>query len=104
MPYISDDKNLVFFDLRNYSKNVIEKYSKEEYQKQKDKILNTIVSTRGIYENEQENSRRWRWTEKNFEIIIFSEKDNLESTLQTNIFSEYHQQFSNDDWYEVLKT
>lgn len=89
MPYISDDKNLVFFDLRNYSKKIIEEYSKEEYQKQKDKILNTIVSTRGIYENEQENSRRWRWTEKNFEIIIFSEKENLESTLQANIFSEY---------------
>ena len=66
-PYFSDDKNLVFFDIREYSNLIKSKYSENgSLEAQKDKILNEFISTEGIYSEELlgENIKDSDFTEK----------------------------------------
>ena len=90
LPHISDNGKLVFFDLRNYNKSIVEKYPKEYYENQKDKILNTMILTKGFYQKEQKNDKKWRWTEKIFEIDVINDSSNFSTyNLKSQVFSEY---------------
>ena len=77
-PYFSDDKNLVFFDIREYSNLIKSKYSKNgSLETQKDKILNEFISTEGIYREELLGENRQTWAKNEIIIYIINDtKDN----------------------------
>lgn len=89
-PYISDDKKLIFFDLRNYSNMIKSHYTSEQLIKERNKNL-LIISEQGIYSLEIEKDKKWRWTEKDFEFIISNQNPNSEFSLEADIFSGYPQ-------------
>ena len=77
-PYFSDDKNLVFFDIREYSNLIKSKYSENgSLEAQKDKILNEFISTEGIYSEELLGENRQTWAKNEIIIYIINDtKDN----------------------------
>ena len=73
-PYFSDDKNLVFFDIKKYSNLVKNKYFKNgNLEILKDKILNEFISTEGIYSEELLGENRQTWAKN--KIIIYAIND-----------------------------
>ena len=77
-PYFSDDKNLVFFDIREYANLIKNKYSENgSLETQKDKILNEFISTEGIYSEELLGENRQTWAKNEIIIYIINDtKDN----------------------------
>lgn len=88
--YISSDKDLVFFNLTNYSNNLKNKYSKEQLEKEKNKILKVLIVSEGFYENEQLENKKWKWMENSSSIIIENDiNENMNYILESVVFSEY---------------
>ena len=88
--YISNNKDLVFFNLTNYSNNLKNKYSKEQLEKEKNKVLKVLIISEGFYESEQLENRKWKWMEAKSNIIIENnENKNINYVLKSVVFSEY---------------
>lgn len=85
-PYFSDDKNLVFFDIREYANLIKNKYSENgSLETQKDKILNEFISTEGIYSEELLGENRQTWAKNEITIYIVNDaKDNKDKVFNFN--------------------
>lgn len=88
--YISNNKDLVFFNLTNYSNNLKNKYSKEQLEKEKTKVLKVLIASEGFYGNEQLKNRKWKWM-KNKAIITLENNTSADVNynLKVDVFSEY---------------
>lgn len=88
--YISNNKDLVFFNLTNYNNNLKNKYSKEQLENEKNKVLKILIVSKGFYENEQLKNRKWKWMENNSSIVIENDMNkNMNYILKSVVFSEY---------------
>ena len=68
-PYFSDDKHLVFFDIKKYSNTIRSKFSKNQLTSEKNKLLNEFIATDGIYNVELLGTEKQNWAKN--EIIIY---------------------------------
>ena len=90
--YISNDKDLVFFDLTNYNNNLKNRYSKEQLENEKNKVLKVLIMSEGFYENEQLENKKWKWMKDSSSIVIennLNESINVNYVLESVVFSEY---------------
>ena len=89
-PMISLNKDLYFFNLVNFSNNIKSKYTKAQFEKEKNKILTILQQYNNFYYLEKDNSRTWRWMENKGEIILKNNgSENLNCNFMSNVFSGY---------------
>ena len=90
VPIVSPNLDLVFFNLTNYRNSIKNKYTKIEFEKEKNKILTMLVQYHNFYHEEKNSEKTWRWMDDKGEIIIKNNSDKVQNyILKSTVFSEY---------------
>lgn len=91
-PIVSDNGNLVFFDMSSYNKKYYGEHSDAEIARLKNNILNfvSVGFGNGFYEVEQNEQSQWVWMSQKSDMIInnWTGKE-LEYEIKFNVSSGY---------------
>lgn len=96
-PIVSTDGRLYYFNMDNYNKMVTDRYSAEEYNQLKDKVITSVMDmwSTGIHQLENDNNKTFRWSEQYSELYLCNPSDKAQVvTINFDLETDYKDQYS----------